>query len=372
MNEKFGAGIGPATVLIEFENDDAAVEYLKQAASDIQFEHRASELRVRRKAQAAYAVFAEPYADEGFTILPYDYAGRDCDDELIHADSLSSTLSKDELHAAIAATPQAWAVHINKRFCYIDARAGTVIDEELIDWFCYDDDAEPGAGLIHPKHTEEDERYLPDYYCIDTAAAGVCRWADIREAQGFPPGDGWDEWTAEQKEARQERQKNARLDLLGEAAAAVRRAWVRDRLLSSRKAPKGAAAFIASQQAGSFRDLFNNCRAVDAAAELLGDRSDRDDIQAIAAELTDDDPPATVTTLGLVLGAMEAQTSRYSWPHADIKTRSTEYLQFLADNGYDPAPVEHIILGDLTADDLIAQSGRRGDRTAAAGSVVSR
>lgn len=366
MNEKFGGGIERATVLIEFEGDTAAVEYLKQAASDIQFEYRASELRVCRKAQAAYAVFAKPYADKGFTVLPYDYAGRD--DELVHADSLSPTLSKDELLAAIEAQPQAWAVHINKQTCWIDVRTGDVIDDDEIDWHI-DDDDEPGDGMIHYQHVEEDDRWLPDYYCTDTAAAGVC----IREAQGFPPDQDWDEWTAEQEEARQERQKNACLELLGEAAAAVRRAWVRDRLLSSRKAPKGAAAFIASQQSGTCRDIFTDAHAINTAAELLGDGSDRANIKAIAAELTDDDPPATLTTLGLFLGAMETQTCRSHWPYVTgIKTRSRQYLQFLVANGYEPAPVEHVILGDLTADGLIAQAGRRGDRTIAAGSVVSR
>jgi hypothetical protein len=45
------------------------VEYLKQAASEGQFERCASELRKHREDEAAYAELAKPYAEKGFTIL---------------------------------------------------------------------------------------------------------------------------------------------------------------------------------------------------------------------------------------------------------------------------------------------------------------
>jgi ParB family transcriptional regulator, chromosome partitioning protein len=46
------------------------------------------------------------------------------------------------------------------------------MDEELIDWVAADDE-EPAEAMIHHKHLEEEERWLPDYYCVDKAAAGV-------------------------------------------------------------------------------------------------------------------------------------------------------------------------------------------------------
>jgi ParB family transcriptional regulator, chromosome partitioning protein len=352
--------IEQATALIEFEDDDVAVEYLKQAASEGQFEHRASELRKHREDEAAYAELAKPYAQKGFTILPYDFEYYRGDAELIPVDHLSPTLDPDNDDDVpiedIEANPQAWAVHISNQYCYVDIRNDTVIGEELIDSDA-DDDDEPAEGLIHPKHTKEDERYLPDYYCVDKAAAGLYTWDDIREAQRSAPIDDSEyERTAAREAARQERQKASQLNRLGEAAQVVRRAWVRDRLLSRKTPPKGAAIFVAQQLTACPHLLLGADRV---AADLLGIQSGRDDIRAMAAELADNaDPRATVIILGLVLGAMEAQTSNSSWRSADIETTTTRYLRFLVANGYEPAPVEQIILGDLTADELFAQSNQ--------------
>jgi ParB family transcriptional regulator, chromosome partitioning protein len=362
MNTKPGGRIERVTALAEFEGDDNAVQYLKQATTAGQFEHRASELRMYKKAEAAYAVHAKPYAEKGFTILPHDHAARDCGDNLIHLTDLSPCPFKDGMFTEIEANPQAWAVHISKQNCYVDIRTGHVISEELIDWDA-DDADEPAEGLIHPKHLEQEKRYLPDYYCVDTAAASICRWAEYCETQGWP-SEGEKQRSTHAASLRYVRQMAARIDLLGEAAQIVRRAWVRDRLLSRRTAPEGTANFIAQQLATD--PLLTDRRTIAVGAELLGIQSGRADIKAMAAELTDNaDPRAAITVLGLVLGAIEAQTRKYSG--RDERSQNViRYLRFLVVNGYEPAPVEQIILGELQTwlgDDgeLLAQANQGGE-----------
>jgi ParB family transcriptional regulator, chromosome partitioning protein len=63
--------------------------------------------------------------------------------------------------------------------------------------------------MIHHKHLEEEERWLPDYYCVDKAAAGVCTWAEFYETQGWPHDDNENQRAAAATKTRHARQKTA-------------------------------------------------------------------------------------------------------------------------------------------------------------------
>lgn len=358
-----------AVALMEFEDDDEAVEYLKQAATEGQFEHRASELRQRKAAEAAYAEHAKPHADKGFTVLPYDFRYWQSELDIESVENLFLSLDDEDHREAsietIEGNPQLWAVHISEQECYVDTRTDTVVDENLISWDLDDKpDEEPANGRIHPKHVEEADRFLPEFYCMDTAAAGVFTYEERLEARraknpkaaAETASESGQERNTAEDAAKAERRKVLQLNRLGEAAQAVRRTWVRERLLSRKTPPKGAGIFLA-QELAAHPDTITDYRAADMAAELLGtSETGRSGLKALTADLAENaDPRAVVVILGLLLGAMEAQTAKDSWRGGYYGGVSKRYLRFLVDNGYEAAPVEQVILGETTSDDLFAQ-----------------
>lgn len=356
-----------AVVLMEFEDDDEAVEYLKEAATEGVFEHRASELRQRKADEATYAELTKPYAEKGFTVLPFDF--RPYRSDLVAADRLFLSIDSEDDRwvpiETIEGNPQLWGVYISEQACWVDTRTDTVVDEDRIAWSLEEQpDEEPADGMTHPKHVEEVERHLPDYYCLDTAAAGVFTWDDRFEARraqtlsrGTDSADSEARLAAAKEAERIERRKVLQLNRLGEAAQSVRRTWVRERLLSRKTPPKGAAIFLA-QELVAHPDTITDYRAADMAAELLGTtEKGRTGLNALTADLAENaDPRAIVVILGQLLGAMEAQTPKDSWRGSSYDRTSKRYLRFLVDNGYEPAPVEQVILGDLTDDALFAQA----------------
>ncbi|SKN40589.1 transcriptional regulator [Mycobacteroides abscessus subsp. abscessus] len=126
-----------ALALIEFEDDDQAIEYLKDAATEGEFDHRASELRIRKAAEADYTERTKPYADKGFTILPFDFRQWQSDLDIVHAERLYASLDdsddRDVSIETIESNPQLWAVHLSEQECYIDTRTDAVVDEDLIE-----------------------------------------------------------------------------------------------------------------------------------------------------------------------------------------------------------------------------------------------
>jgi ParB family chromosome partitioning protein len=143
------------------------------------------------------------------------------------------------------------------------------------------------------------------------------------------------------------------LNKLGDAAATVRRDYVR-KLLARKTPPKGASVFIAECLARD-KYLLQENHGDDTAAELLGlgkSTGIRDLVKSLGAT---GDTRAQVITLALVLGALEARTRRDAWRSSEARGRhvkAADYLKFLAAAGYSLAPVEEVITGDKTADDV--------------------
>ena len=164
---------------------------------------------------------------------------------------------------------------------------------------------------------------------------------------------------AAQAEAeRRERRKVIAVNKLGDAAQQVRRQFITEKLTSAEKENP-------TQGCGDLRrDLPDPRYLVDQrvprsaqAAALLGF-----DGRGSLSKLVTDLPPtgdgrAQVITLGLVLGALEARTPKDAWRYGGGGgygqfVKPSDYLQFLADNGYELAEVERVIVGERTGDEV--------------------
>ena len=348
--------IEQAASLAEFNNDPDSLHYLQTAANPGEFDHRLSELRQQARSAAERAAAAEPLRQQGYTIL---------DQRPSYYDSLArSSLVRlftpqgepaDQDESITSARPELWAVWLEEATTYIDTRTGEAVDEYDVDWdiAANDTDTEAEEGYIHPRYVQETSGFKQTFYCLDPAAAGLITSEDHYGQRGSARGGGIE--TAEQAEARKdaerrERRKVVVLNKLGQAAAEVRQAWVKDTLLSRKTPPKGAAMFIARQLC-EHPHLITAHSTKETTRALLGLAEGHTISAAVSALPPTGDPRATVITLGLVLAAMEAETPKDAWRRS-YSTYSKDYLTFLAANGYQLSDVEKVITGKLKADTL--------------------
>jgi len=179
------------------------------------------------------------------------------------------------------------------------------------------------------------------------------RGARVNE-EGHPDGAAVRE-RARQEEAekeRAERRKLIALNKLGEAAATVRREWVRDKLLSRKTAPKGAALYLA-QAIVTRPDLFNDYHGQRTAPELLGLADNETAEMAVAKLPATGDGRALVILLGMVLATIEARTAKDAWRGPQDITKT--YLGLLEENGYTLSDIEQVILGKQTSEGVYRQ-----------------
>ncbi|MFC6130161.1 ParB/RepB/Spo0J family partition protein [Mycolicibacterium llatzerense] len=364
-----------AAALAEFEDDPAALARLVNAAGTRQFDHTIAALREARASAQAEAKVAAEYAERGFTVLAERPHRTDS-----AAVPMTYLVTHDADGAEVDATeaavtdPAQWAVLLYEGTVLVDRSTGEPVDEDAVDWATQDDDAAtPDSGLRHANTVEDRETYLPEYFCLDYAAAGLSVAQD-RVRQYFPSTDSADDdeedeaqrqdaaqarADAEAEAEKRERRKVLALNKLGAAAIVVRREFL-TKLLSRKTAPKGAAAFVADALA---RDAYmlTGLHADETAAELLGIDSDkrvRSLTQGIDAAA---DARAQVIVLALVLGALEARTGKDAWRNPGIiggtaswarNITGGDYLKFLVAQGYTLAPIEEIITGERTSDQV--------------------
>ncbi len=188
------------------------------------------------------------------------------------------------------------------------------------------------------------------------------RGARVNE-EGHPDGAAVRE-RARQEEAekeRAERRKLIALNKLGEAAATVRREWVREKLLSRKTAPKGAALYLA-QAIVTRPDLFNDYHGQKVAPEMLGLADNETPKMAVAKLPATGDGRALVILLGMVLATTEARTAKDAWRGPQDITKT--YLRFLEENGYTLSDIEQVILGKRSSEGVLPS---RPAETASAG-----
>ena len=105
----------------------------------------------------------------------------------------------------------------------------------------------------------------------------------------------------------------------------------------------------------------------DLTAEFLGVKNFTEVRTLVADSSTNVDPRAQVVALAVVLGALEARCTKDAWRSARAGVTgsamynphtlgSDVYLQYLVANGYAPAEVEKIVIGQATADDVYDQA----------------
>ena len=359
-----------AEALTEFEDDPNAVDRLLRAANHgpQHFDHAVSSLRAQRESDALYAEAEKVYTEQGFTVL--EDRPRWNDFSAIRPDYLQNA-DGERVPDDIEKEPAHWAVYLTEDYGYFDAETGEFVDDADVDEDTrHDEEAEAAEGLRHFSTVTEKTVIVPEWYCVDYAAAGLQLGPSLRDrhpgtaAGDAATGDNSPEAVAErqaqQEEAeRRERKKVLVLNRLGQAAESVRREYV-TKLLLRKTAPKGAATFVAHCLS---RDSFilNQNHGSAVTAELLGLKNDREVRELVSDLSTNIDARAQVITLAIVLGALEARTDKSAWRNARTGLTgnasfvpstigSDVYLRFLIESGYEPSEVEKVIIGDRSAD----------------------
>jgi len=364
-----------AAALAEFEDMPDALDRLTRVAGSARFDHVVAQLREERASAEALAAAEGPWRDKGFTVLGTEPERWNLDYvELSHLLTAEGEPADEDAVSA----PAQWAVILYEDEAWVDAQTGAVVDESLIDWLTDGQpDATPGEGLRHVSSVTEGTVFVPTYYCLNYAAAGLTPTSRFLRFAGIPGDDGGgqadtthDPDTAEARadaeahaeaariEAnRRERRMVLALNRLGAAAEQVRRDFV-TKLLARKTLPKGGAIFTA-QCLTRNPALISDHHADAVAAELLGVGDSRK-LRALAAELPPTgDARAQVIILGLVLGALENRTPKDAWRQGGRGSRpwdspysvgSAEYLGFLTANGYPLSEVETVITGARSAD----------------------
>lgn len=349
-----------AAALVEFDADEEAVRRLMLDAGTGHFKHTVTRLRERREYEKRRAVAAAEYVAKGYTVLD-SYPGWQSEEYVSMRHLRTDT---DEIPtAAVIRDPAHWAAYLTEDEAYFDKETGEQVDEDLIDGDTEEDPTlEPDEGLRHFNSVELRRVFEAEWYCRDHVAAGLKLAPSTLGRGRAERKDNSPEAEAQRQEAeRRERRKVRVLNLLGDAAAVVRREYV-TKLLASKTPPKGTATFTAYCMT---RDhyILNQNNGDSTAAELLGVKSGRDVRDLVADPAKNVDARAQVVTLALVLGALEARCTKDAWRsaragitggaiHNTNTIGSDTYLQFLVDTGYTPAEVEKVILGQRTADDL--------------------
>jgi ParB family chromosome partitioning protein len=378
--------LAEAAVLAEFDDMPEALEQLVRVAGTGSFNYTVERLRNQQASARAEREAESDWREKGFTILD-GYPGS-WDVECAALDFLVTAEGEPADESAVT-NPAYWAVLLFERDVWVDAETGELVDEDLIDWTTEDDpETSPAEGLRHVKTVEEASRFMPDYYCLDYQAAGLAlseRFARFSGTASISSQsdetvdlDGEDEDAKAAREAaaaqaqldaeRRDRRKVIALNKLGQASGVVRRQFLTT-LVSRKTLPKGAGIFVADALARDAH-LLTEQHGPAVSGEILGVKADGGyggaAIRKLVTDLTENgDGRAQVITLAIVLGALEARTPKDAWRHPaplrdlsasqwgwDRRLTSGDLLRFLAANGYDLSPIEQVVTGERTADEV--------------------
>jgi ParB family chromosome partitioning protein len=360
--------LAEAAVLAEFDGDESAVETLLRAAGRTWFDHTAQRLRQARQDAEQAAAAARQWSDAGYTVLERRPTQWDANQVPL---AYLTTVDGEPVDDSVVADsdPRWWAVFPVAETVFVDKATGETVAEETIDWATDDTpDAAPQAGMRHADSVDERDVWGPDWYCLDPAAARLQANARFVHAGAHADDAITDGPTADavsdKDKAAAVRRRLLALNKLGQAAEVVRRQFVTN-LLARKTPPRGASIFVAHMLA-SDGYLMTQVGGNELAVEFLGaakqeyTRTERiGGVAGLVKELPESaDGRAQVILLGLVLAALEVRTKKDSWRSGTSLTgrpsEQAEYLRFLAQCGYGLAPVEQIITGDTTADQVFA------------------
>lgn len=389
-----------AAAVTEFEDDPDAQKRVVQAAGTPEFDHVVAQVRAERESVQARAQAESTYTEQGYTLLEEgDHGGWRLDRvPLRHLVMVEASGAQVVATDEAISDPKHWGLVLEEYEELADPVTGETVDEDDVDWLTEDDPRRaPVEGFRHYNSVIKRSSFDPAWYCLDPEAAGLTVTEHYRrnaeyfakraaaQAEGAHSDDAdtqtdsADESSddvateaereaariqaeAEAEEAeRRDRKKVLALNKLGSAAISVRREFV-TALVARKTLPKGAGTFVAESLA---RDAYmlTNHNADTIAAELLGVEQGRHGVRKLAAASSD--PRAHVITLAQVLGALEARTPKDAWRNVrsaritldaasawQMAVTSGDYLRFLAANGYTLSPVEDVIIGNRTADEV--------------------
>lgn len=335
-----------AAAMVEFEDDERAVELLARDARHGRFEHTLANLRTRKEQRARRHAAAKPFLDKGFTLLderPYQLLQTGMQRLSWMTKQDGEQVTPDDI-----ADPTKWAIWLTDYAAVVDKATGEEVDESLVDWELPDDE-QPEEGMRHPNTVEEAERWNVEYFCTDLESTGFTgRSLDDVPAIG--------QLSEEQQEAKREaeladKRRTLRNNSAAKAATEVRTAWLKNTLLARKTPPKNASVWVATQLAMDAR-VVTEYRTSSTAAELLGiDEAKLSNGSAVASV---SEARAQVITLGLVLGGYEARLRKFGWKVNDhyLPTHCDEYLRFLRGLGYSLAEIEEVVTGDRDKDSV--------------------
>jgi ParB family transcriptional regulator, chromosome partitioning protein len=303
-------------------------------------------LRAARVKRAEYRAAAQPWTDQGFTLIS-EWPRRSV------AVGISDVRDADgnPVTAEMITDPAHWSVRLTEAEVFADAETGEPVEEEAVDWDTEDDpDAAPEEGLRHANTVVVQTIWHAGYFCHDLAGAGlVDSWAQ-RQTEKRDEADDEEARRAKEEAEKEKKRAEGRIvrtcNEAARAARVVRRKHVAA-LLGRKTAPKGAAVFAASILS-TLHDLLNDHQAAHTARELLSFKSDKASAEAIGAA---SEARAQVITLGYVLGALENRMVDDAW--RGLPRGTAEYLRFLHEaTGYDLAEVEQVVTGERTKQEV--------------------
>jgi ParB family transcriptional regulator, chromosome partitioning protein len=229
-----------AAALTEFEDIPGAVERLMEAAGGRRFDHVVAQLREERASAEAEANAVAEFTERGFTVLDEHPRGWDpaCV-PLRHLLTADGHGADDES----VTNPADWAVVLYEDTALVDATTGEPVDEQSIDWDTEGNaEATPAEGMRHADSVTDATVYVPEYFCLHAAAAGLTPSNVFQRNAGLLPGDDQASTVdldadareaarvqaeAERAEAeKRERRKVIALNKLGDAATGVRRQFI--------------------------------------------------------------------------------------------------------------------------------------------------
>jgi ParB family chromosome partitioning protein len=391
-----------AAALAEFDDVPNALDRLVRVAGTQWFDHTVAQLREQQASLKAQREAETPWREKGFTVL--DGFPDAWDVECVELSYLRTAAGEEADETAVT-NPALWAVMLNEEDGLVDVETGEAVEDDAVDWGTQDDpEAIPAEGLRHANTVKEVTLFVPEYYCIDYAAAGLAlderftRYAGLGhtadESSGTVDLDGDDEDTkaareaaqaqAQQEAERRERRKVIALNKLGEAAGAVRRQFMTT-LVSRKTPPKGAGLFVADALARDAHLMVEH-HGASVTASILGTDARGGDESAAIRKLVkalpeNGDARAQVVILAIVLGALETRTPKDAWRHPEPirdesesrwsyghRMTSGDLLRYLAANGYTLSPIEQVITGEREADEVydeyLAESTAQADADA--------
>jgi ParB family chromosome partitioning protein len=328
--------IDQAAVVADFDHDPDAVKALVAAAQTGRFEHTAQRLRDQQAEQTARQQQLQRWEADGLTVT--DPPGRH-----------SPTRPLDHL-----TDPDGQQLDPSR---HRETCPGHVVWPEQ-EWRLVDGDGNP-VDEDDPDLTEDTwrtARQVPTWVPVPGCADPTAHQHQGRYTATSPgssgPQDG--EPSEEEREAaREHRRLVIANNKAWDSAQTVRRAWVKQ-LLTRKTPPKGTGPFLAAiltRHPTQLASIAGNQLAADWFGIDHQGYGYSDGLAQAAANATD--KRAEVIALGLVLAAIEADTSRDTWRHDNTENADHHghgrYLRFLACCGYQLSEVEEYALTEHTA-----------------------